>query len=99
MTGAGAALARLSDLERRLLELAESGEWEALAGSLPEHDALLANLDADDKARSLAAALGCTRRIEGLARAARAECAREIAALRTGARAAVSYVTVKKDFT
>lgn len=99
MTDGGDSLARLSVLESRLLTLAGAGEWEALATSLEARDALLAGLDDADRAQALAGAQRCTRELERLARAARAECAREIAALRSGARATVSYVTVQKSFT
>lgn len=99
MTGSGDPLAQLSGLEQRLLALAEEGEWDALGDALQARDALLARVSATDKLRALSGAQSCTRRLEQLARAARSECARELAVLKGGRHAAVSYVTVQENST
>ncbi len=99
MRHSGDPLAQLSDLARRLLELAEEGEWHALGDALQKRDELLARVSGPDKQRALADAQTCTLRLEQLARAARSECADDIAALKVGRRAAVSYVTVQENST
>ena len=99
MKDSGDLLAQLSDLAGRLLALAEEGEWHALGNALQTRDALLARVGAADKRRVLADAQSCTLRLEQLVRTARSECADEIAALKVGRRAAVSYVTVQENST
>lgn len=92
-----ASFEQLVTRQRRLVQLAEQGEWTALGAALAERDALLASFAPPERERALLEAQRCTEGLTALALAAQRECAGALKALRQGRRAAVRYVTVRQN--
>lgn len=81
----------LSSLNSRMEELATAGEWDEVANLLVKRNAMLRELEGQDKREALTAARRSTEFVTSLARKARAEVAEKLSQLHVGREAADTY--------